>query len=224
MFFLTSNAFSQERLYPPTVEISDNSLWKFLTELTLAVGKRDEAFITNHLSPKIINSFGGNGGIDEFLAKWKLGDKDSRFWGIVERLLTLGGSKYIENSNTYSIPYIYTDWNKLENNYDGFFHSLIVGNNVNVRDAPNIRTSKVLGQFSHEVVKLPANKSFETRDQHQHIDPNPMGGYSWQYVCSLNDELCGFVYWKYVVSPIGYRMGFEKINGKWLIIFLVAGD
>lgn len=215
----------QTTLFPPTVDISDYTLSKFMTELTLAVGKKDKKFIIEHMSPKMLNSFGGNGGIEEFKEFWKWGnEEDSKFWKIAERLLILGGSKYIEGSNSYAIPFVYTDWSKLVNNYDAFEHSLIVGTEVNVRDTPNIATSKILGQLNYDIVKRPGNKSYETRDEHQVIEPNFMGGYSWEYICRLDDKLCGFVYWKYVISPIGYRMGFIKKNEKWMIKFLVAGD
>jgi hypothetical protein len=34
----------------------------------------------------------------------------------------------------------------------------------------------------------------------------------------------GFVASRYVRHPIGYRMGFEKTDGRWQITFFVAGD
>ena len=34
----------------------------------------------------------------------------------------------------------------------------------------------------------------------------------------------GFMASRYIKSPIGYRAGFEKVNGRWRIFFFLAGD
>ncbi len=216
--------FSQPKMYPPTAEISDYTLSKFLTEFTLAVGKKDKSWILENMSSSMTNSWGGEGGIEEFKEYWNFDDPKSRFWKVAEHLLILGGSKYHKESNSYWLPYTFTDWDKLKGNYEPYEHSLITGTKVNVRNEPNITTSKVVAQLNYDIVQLPINKSYETKDQHQEIEPNYMGGLSWEYICTLDNKICGFVYWKFVTSPIGYRLGLTKTNSQWKITHLVAGD
>ena len=147
-------------------------------------------------------------------------DPNSRFWLVVERLLILGGGKYEEGSNEYYLPFVFINWG----DYDSYEYSLITGTNVNVRDKPNLTHSKIIGQLSYDIVKEDWVKTQETQDQHQLIKKNYMRSYSWEYVCTLDKSLCGFVYWEYVTSPIDYRMGLVKEKGKWMIRFLLAGD
>ena len=214
---------SQTQYPPPKIEIADHTLSRFITELTLAIGKKDKTFILKHISPQIMNSFGGNGGIDEFKEMWDFDSPNSPFWKITEKLLILGGSKYEEGSNHYSIPYIFSDWGKI-GDYDPFEYSIITGENVNVRDKPTTKGSRVVGQFSYDVVSFDSEKTYETRNEHQELEPNDSGGSSWYYVCSVDKKICGFVYWKYVYSAVGYRIGFEKVDGNWQITYLIAGD
>jgi len=46
----------------------------------------------------------------------------------------------------------------------------------------------------------------------------------WYFIESLDGKLTGYVYWDYIWSPIGYRAAFYKIDGKWQMTFLLAGD
>lgn len=214
----------QDKLYPPSVEIEDNSLYKFIIELTLAVGKKDSAFIIHHMTSDMMNSFGGDGGINEFREYWHNLEADSDFWPLAERLLKLGGGKYLSSTRQYSIPYSYSVWDSLSQNYDPFTHSTIIGNGVNVRDSPNINTSTIIGQLSYDVVINDWDKTANSKKEHQVIEKSYTGSYQWEYVCTLDNSICGYVYWKYIQSPIDYRMGFIKVDNDWKISFLVAGD
>lgn len=202
---------AQDILQPPRIEISDHSLSKFLTELTLAVGKKDKDFILSHMNPNMLNSFGGDGGIEEFKMFWDFDDENTKFWGTVERILRLGGSSYTGENNYYTIPYVFTDW---PDTIDAFEHYAIIGENVNIRNAPNIENTEVIGQLSYHIV--------------QHLDTTAteedQNGFRWYHVATMDNSLSGYVYGKYVVSPIDYRMGFEKTEKGWIISLLVAGD
>lgn len=201
---------AQDKLYPPGPEISDYSLSQFLTELTLAVGKKDKKFILDHLSPNILNSFGGNGGIEEFKAYWDFDSVDSKFWEVAEQLLLIGGPKHKKDTEDYIIPFTFSDWPE---DYDAFEHFLVLGTNVNVRDKPNTQDSQVLGQFSYQIVKW-------NRTETDNLETEPQ----WYNVSTVDGNLSGYVFGKYLVSPIGYRMGFTKTEKGWVISLLVAGD
>lgn len=206
----TVHISAQGEMQPPSPEISDYSLSRFLTELTLAVGKKDKAFILDHLSPHILNSFGGDGGIEEFRQYWNFEGDNSQFWEVTEKLLLIGGPKFKKGTEDYTIPFTFTDWPEA---FDAFEYYLVLGSIVNVRDKPNTDDSQVLGQLSYQIVKWNSTAGDRFSDE-------PV----WHNVSSVDGKLTGFVYGKYLVSPIGYRMGFAKTEQGWVITMLVAGD
>lgn len=227
MFFtimISNYGIGQTKLYPPTVKINDHSLYKFIIELTLAIGKKDSAFVTHHMTSNMMNSFGGDGGIDEFREYWNNLDTNSDFWPLAERFLKIGGGKYVPGSDQYVVPYSFSDWDTLNETYDPFTHSIIIGKNVNVRNSPNITNSSIIGQLSYDVVRNDWEKTASSVNEHQVIEENYTGSYQWEYICTLDGDICGYINWKYIMSPLDYRLGFVKVDNKWKISFLVGGD
>tara|TARA_R110000751_G_scaffold62520_5_gene129038 strand:+ start:58599 stop:59306 length:708 start_codon:yes stop_codon:yes gene_type:complete len=210
--FISLQLSAQGEFYPPKVEISDYTLSKFLTELTLAVGKKDKDFILEHLDPHILNSFGGNGGIEEFKMYWKFNDDSTNFWEVVENILLIGGPSFDGSSdkNSYYLPFTFTNWPE---QYDAFEHYLVYGTNVNVRDQPSTTNSEVLGQLSYQIVQI-------TNPEGEMLSENN----DWLHITTVDNKLSGYVYRKFLISPIGYRMGFTKTENGWKINMLVAGD
>ncbi|WP_127021584.1 SH3 domain-containing protein [Flagellimonas beolgyonensis] len=210
LFLVAFQISAQGKLQPPCPEISDYSLSQFLTKLTLAVGKKDKKFILDHMSPHILNSFGGDGGIEEFKAYWDFDSADSKFWEVTEQVLLIGGPKHKKDAEDYIIPFTFSDWPE---DYDAFEHFLVLGTNVNVRDKPNTQDSQILGQFSYQIVKW-------NRTENDNSNTEPQ----WYNVSSVDGKLTGYVFGNYLVSPIGYRMGLTKTEKGWVISLLVAGD
>ena len=206
-----SISFGQGKMPPPKMEINDPGLNEFISELKSAVAKKDKEYIIGVLSPNILNSFGGNGGIAEFKSYWNWSSEDSTFWNIMDKLLELGGGKYQANGQ-YIVPYVYTDWPDDEQ-YDAFEQMVITGTHVNVRDKPDLKESKVVGQYSYDIVKVDHERSVPSYEET-----------IWYYTESLDGKLKGYVFWKYIWSPIDYRASFEFIDQEWKITFLVAGD
>lgn len=104
----------------------------------------------------------------------------------------------------FSAPYTYSAWPE---DLDGFIYSAIGGENVNLRTAPNTN-AEIVGKLSYNIVK--------TEDQ----DGVPEG---WDKVSTLGG-MSGYVKSEFVKREIGYRAGFEKKRGKWVMTFFVAGD
>jgi hypothetical protein len=92
-----------------------------------------------------------------------------------------------------------------------FEHVLTVGENVNVRAGPSAETA-VIAQLSHAIVRAgtAGSEAFDVAE-------------GWMPVILASGEV-GFVARRYARHPIGYRMGFEKTDGRWRITFFVAGD
>ena len=53
--------------------------------------------------------------------------------------------------------------------------------------------------------------------------PGPGSSDGWVQI-ELVGGTEGFMASPFVKSPLGYRAGFEKINGRWRMFFFVAGD
>jgi len=208
------------KLYPPENEIADTSLTLFIDSLKAAIDHQDKDFIIHHLSKHVKNSFGGDGGIAEFKTYWHWDSTHSKLWPLLDKIVSMGGG-YTNNKDSYSFPYVFTDWPE---DYDPFAHAAITGSNVNVRDQPSLEDSKVLGQITYDIVRLNYEKSYPpfTAPQLENVDY--VGPKEWYYVESIDNNVKGFVYWDYVWSPIDYRLGLMKEENRWTIMYLVAGD
>ncbi|MEM8897963.1 MAG: hypothetical protein AAGC85_07650, partial [Bacteroidota bacterium] len=54
----------QPKFTPPSQEISDPELKQFLEALEQAIKRKDKEFILENMSSNMMNSFGGDGGIE----------------------------------------------------------------------------------------------------------------------------------------------------------------
>jgi len=225
MIFIASLAINsimaQEKLVPPNSEIQEPRLKEFLVNLEDAVYQKEKDFILNNLSPHVTNSFGGDGGIEEFKQYWNWEEDPSAFWKLATKLFELGGGGY-QGGDSYRIPYVSSDWPGHEK-YNVFDHMAITGSHVNVRERPD-RESKVMGQLTYDIVKVDYEKSFPAFTGQRIEGVSYVGQKEWYHIESLDGEIRGFVYWDYIWSPIGYRLGLKLVDGEWEITFLVAGD
>ena len=213
-------AQNNSKIFPPNGKVQDLELRLFLAELEVAVLKKDKAFIINHLSENIKNGFGGDHGVKGFLEYWDWENGGSNFWSITAEVLSLGGGAY-EGDGLYMLPYVFSEW-PAGGDYDEFEHGLILGTRVNVRDKPDLTSSKVVGQCSYDIVKVDYEKCFAPVKQNGEKDYE--SDFEWYYIADVDSGLKGYVYWKYFRSPLGYRFVFIKENGKWVISAIVAGD
>ena len=148
---------------------------------------------------------------------WNLNDPNkinqSELWPTLERVLSEGGSfSSVNNVRLFTAPYSYSNW---PDQYDGFEYVLVKGAGVRFRALPNL-SSKILSNFSHDIVKL-----LELDGPEQ-----TSGGetHRWAQVESLDGEM-GYVWGKFIQSHLDFRAGFEeKAPGKWRMVFFLAGD
>ena len=205
---------AQERYVKPVDEAKLNpSFLAFRTKLITAAERKDTQFILGILDPKIELSFGGDAGIPAFKRIWKVDSKNSEFWAAFLQVIRNGGQFTGEGGNRlnlFAAPYPHTAW---PDDLDGFEHSVIFGNNVNLRKEPNMN-AEVVARLSYNVVR---------------IEPKtvPKSGKSeypgWWQITTLGG-LRGFVRQEFVRSPLDYRAGFERKRGVWKMIFFIAGD
>lgn len=204
---------AQERYVKPVDEAAkDASFLAFRTNLIAAVKRRDAKYLVSVLDRDVKASFGGDDGIEDFKKLWKLNSPKSEVWDELLAVLTNGGTfSKADKTTIFSAPY---SFNGFPDDLDAFEYQVIFGNNVNLRAKPDLK-SEVLARLSYNVVKVDYQNSV--------ADAKKDGEYEWLKIETLGGKK-GFVNSKYVRSPIDYRAGFEKKNGKWKMIFFVAGD
>jgi hypothetical protein len=222
LFSIALSGLGQAKLLPKEAKISDPELQVFLSNLKQAIAVRDKEFIIKNMSSKMKNSFDGDNTIEEFKRIWKWDSNPSEFWTIIKKIVELGGGDYKAN-NRYYIPYIFSEWPGHEI-FDAYEHMAITGTNVNVRDKPSLKQSEIIGQLNYDIVKTDFEKSYPKLGSPKSNDASYIGEKEWYYIETVDGALKGYVNWNYIWSPIDYRLGIDKVDGKWIIAFLVAGD
>ncbi|MFB3920601.1 MAG: SH3 domain-containing protein [Terriglobia bacterium] len=201
----------QGKVLPVDEAAQDPSFLAFRQGLVAAARKHDLQYILTILDPQIVNSFGGSEGIEGFKAIWEVDKPQTKLWDTLILVLTLGGSLNVSDQETsFWAPYVYSRW---PNEVDAFEYGAIIGTNVRVRARPD-PVAPVVATLSYDIVKF-ADQSW--------LPAGEAGENSWvKIITPAGHE--GFVSSRFVRSPIDYRIGFLKKNGKWTITYFVAGD
>lgn len=203
---------AQERFVMPVDEAKkDASFFSFREKLITAVKNRDTKFVLSVVDKNIKNGFGGDDGIENFKKGWKINSPNSTLWKELLTVLTSGGTFDNRRRNSFSAPYLFT---KFPADLDAFDYQAIFGNNVNLRAKPDAN-SQIVSTLSYNIVKTDYEnsvKSSKNKDEYLWLKVETLGGKK------------GFVKPEFVRSSIDFRAGFEKKNGKWIMIFFLAGD
>jgi hypothetical protein len=200
---------SARKLMPADETSQDTSFARFRNALLTAVQKRDTTFLYSVLVTEIKNSFGGDDSISGFRRMWRPDSADSRVWSTIERILQLGSTK--EGDSMFEAPYVYSKWPR---DVDAFENIAITSQRAVVRALPN-DTAQALGTLSYDVV--PAREWVGLNETGAQMPD------AWAHIRLPNGKL-GWVKGADAYSPVGYRAFFEKRNGAWKIVILVAGD
>jgi hypothetical protein len=120
----------------------------------------------------------------------------------------MGGSFGNAAKNDFCAPYVFSRFPEL----DAFEHSVIIRENVRVREQPGL-TSPAIATLSYDIVAL----------GDQAANPIDKDGHSWIGV-KLSNGKTGFVSKQFLRSPIDYRACFAKKKGRWRMDALIAGD
>jgi hypothetical protein len=199
----------------------DKSLVTFVNQLKVAVQKKDKAFLLGALDEKVMSDLGGDGGIAEFKKTWNLDAGDTSIWRQLSRVIELGGAfnkNDQEGRYTFAFPYVH--FIDLQDADDYINVGVITGKNVNIREKPDLK-AKVLMQLSYDVIWfVEAEQALQKTE-----GTNLWGEPEWYLIETLDRKKQGWVFWKYVCSPIDYRLFlFKNRKGKWKISAFVAGE
>ena len=192
------------RLEPLDEASKDPSFVKFRQELLEAVERRDARYVLGILDPTIHNSFGGDGGIEEFKTRWKPERSDSKLWDELRKVLTHGGAF---EDGMFWAPYVFTNFPE---DLDAFEYGAVLEEKVILRSKPQASAPPV-ATLSYHIVKIDYEGSGDLE--------NP----TW-YKVATTDGQEGYVPASSVTSPVDYRAGFEKQGGTWRMVAFIAGD
>lgn len=216
---------SEGRLILEDEAVPGSDFYQFRTQLREAVQNRNAEFVGS-IVPEIGLVIGFS--VPRTRENLNLEDPQARFWLILEKAVAIGCSP-AENPPAYNIDAGSEIWvcpNVAQafarqvptpNSEEGVSWQIervvVVGENVNARSQPTI-DSESIATLSNEVVQLDRDRQLpETFDP---ID-------SWTAI-RLPDDREGYVYNRYVYSPLESRALFGKINGEWQLLAMPGGD
>jgi hypothetical protein len=214
IFSITIPGIAQnQRLLPRNEYKNDSSLSSFVDKLKVAIKSKDKQFIISVLDKNIRNSFGGDDGIEEFKQMWKFNSSNSDLWKTMERIINYGGVFITrkESRHQFVFPYIFEL--ELKNSDDYFSVMVVTVGKLKVKEKPDLN-SRTVGELSYDVVWIEYSDEFKPKFEVE----------GWTYIRTLDKKIIGYVPSEYLYSPIGYRMFLSKIDNKWIITTLVAGD
>jgi len=211
-------AAQELKLYPVDEASRDVSFKRFRDRLIAALKRRDRKFLLSSLHPNIRNSFGGDGGVREFVEMWNLNSRTSKVWSELLTVLSMGGSFYQEaGRKTFEAPYVSSRWasisKKLPGGGDEFSYSAIIGENVPIYSRP-VAAAPPLAFLSYDVVEVDHDRSV--------FDSN-LEELRWVKIKTLKGQE-GFVHPDRIRSAAGQRAYFIKLRGKWVMSAFVGGD
>jgi hypothetical protein len=184
------------KLMPVDEASSDPSFVAYRDELLAAVRRRDANAVAALADPMIRTSFGGGGGADDLRRTLE----QPGMWDDLEQLLTQGGSFRGEGTGrSFWAPYVYSAW---PDAHDPFAFLAITGKDVPLRESQD-PGSPTIAILSYDIVERAGQPDNRVKTA---------------------DGRTGWVEADDVRSPIGYRAGFMKSDGRWRMNALVAGD
>jgi len=201
------------KLYPFDEAPKNPDFEAFRLKLYRAVLDKDVDFIKGIVDEDIKISYGIENGYADFFTMWKLNEQpdSSMFWYEMQRVLELGGGFQGDKMTTFIAPYLHLT-TAVD---DPYATGAIIGEGVRLRAEPSMQ-AEVLASLSFDKIEyLPQkNPVRATIDGTTDI---------WEKV-QLADGTEGYVFGKFVRSPIDFRAGFEKTDEDWTLTFFVAGD
>lgn len=196
---------AHSRVAPVDEAVRDPELFVFRARLQMALARQDTTELLRIIAPDILNSFGGDGGREEFRQTWGLAQPNrSQLWATLGFVLALGGR--LHGDTAFYAPYTFEGTPG-----DGFETLAVLGRNVLVRAEPT-STAAVIDTLSFEAV---------TRWREGGSRSAAPSG--WEPV-RTSKARTGWVLGRYLRSPIDYRAGFIRRRGQWWLRALVAGD
>lgn len=200
------------KLYPVDEAPGDTAFFVFREGLKQTIRQRDVFGLLDVVDKEVKVGFGAESGFADFVTMWELDSKAPDtlpIWPLLAEILDQGGT-FNDQGNAFYAPYVHSTW---PSEYDPFTHSAITGSGVRTRAAGQLN-SGIVKTSSYEIVRYLADGKEEEIGGERH---------KWIQVEHLDGKQ-GYIFGKFIRSPIDFRLGFEKKAKGWQIVFLVAGD
>lgn len=199
---------AQAATLPPRDEcLRLDGYFAFRQELESVVKARDAVRLLALTSDSVEWSFGADAGKAGFAKAWKLDSADaakSPIWAELDPILPLGCG--VEAGGGFALPYLYTAAPDAPNGADPFTAAVVTGNGVNLR-RQSVPDAPVLAKLSWEVV--------------ERLTENEPAG--WDQVRTATGQT-GFIRTEFLRAATDYRAGFARREGRWQLVYFVAGD
>ncbi|GMV99300.1 MAG: hypothetical protein AMXMBFR84_04390 [Candidatus Hydrogenedentota bacterium] len=206
----------------PNIEVApkdegpaDKSFAAFRDSLSKVIDKRNVDELLKAVDPDIKCGFGGDDGVIAFVQTWELKTEPakSRIWQELREVLRLGGAFMdFDGDKLFIAPYTHTEF---PGELEPYEFGLVTGAGVRIRSEPGSK-SKEVAKVSYAAVRFLDDA--EPKEESIGDETFP-----WRKV-ALADGTQGYIWGKYVRSPIDFRAGFSKKSGEWRMTFFVAGD
>jgi hypothetical protein len=189
------------RLPPVDQCAADPSFAAFRTQLVQAIVGKDRAYLLSILSDDILVDLGGGTGQAAFVEAWHLDDPEtSAVWDELGEVLRLGCIQDPEQGNWSPSMFASGEID------DPFGTALVIRPSASLYAAPDANSPRV-ATLGWDLVSV--------------VEWN--GQDSWQRV-QLADGREGYARSADLRSPVDYRAGFRRIDGRWRITVFIAGD
>lgn len=199
---LSLSAPAVTRLPPLDQCSSDPSFVAFRDELKGAIARRDREAILAIITDTIEVDFGGGAGREEFARTWGLDNpQTSRLWDELNEILALGCAR-----DEYGVIWAPSMVRQLDEDSDPFTTMVAIEPGAAVHRAANA-DSPVVARLDWDVV---------TVGEYAHPE-------EWVPI-TLADGRSGYARREHLRWPTDYRAAFERIDGRWRMIVLIAGD
>ncbi|MBZ0262434.1 MAG: hypothetical protein K8F90_17755 [Hyphomicrobiales bacterium] len=174
---------------------------------------RDLRSFTELLADNVLVSFGGSGGLQEFLASLDRGHEingEAIFWEKLDRLLASGGWSEADVPQSITWPWFFKAWPEKQDGHDAF----IAGPDVLLRAGPH-EHAPILAKLPFGVLRFAAPDA-----NAQAVDWHASG---WLPVTSP-DHCLGYVRAQDATPLLGTRLIARHDGKNWKIEAFVAGD
>lgn len=190
------------KLLPVDQASQDPALVDYRRDLLEEVRSRNIEAVAARVDRNIRTTFGSGGGLKDF--RRILGEPG--VWEQLERALELGGTFVGEGeTRAFWTPYVYSAW---PDRHDAFESLVVIGEDVPLRETPE-EGGRIVATMTHDIVQR-VNPGSDLEESFVHI--------------KTADGRTGFVATSSVWSPVGYRAGFNLVDGEWKMTGFVAGD
>lgn len=212
LFLLTVPCLAQERYVIPVDEAKyEPSFLALRNQLIAAVKNRDLEVLLSLTDREFRGSLGPDEGVEFFKKKLENPSSKPDLWRELLVVLEHGGTFGSDSMTEFCAPYLF---GKFPRDLESFEFRAIFGSNVNLRSKPGLK-APVTARLSYNIVQVDYEHLLSVPPDSPESD--------WIKIETLGGKK-GYVKAEFVRSPISYRAGFIKVDGKWKLRWFLAGD